>query len=296
MSEPPVPPVPPVPPAPAEPGPSVLARAFGVLAVFGPDRLDLSLSDIARRSGLPLTTAHRIVGELARWGALERTERGRYQVGLRLWEVGALAPRGHGLREIAMPFLEDLFEVTRQNVQLAVLDGMDAVYVERMSARDAVPLISRAGGRLPLHATGVGLVLLAFSDAEFQERVLAAPMRRFTDRTISSADELRRVIADVRQRRFAVTEGQITVGAVSVAAPVYGQGGRVAAALSVTVPSENPAREYIPVVNAAARGISRGLGWRPEARPAGDPGGTGPEQRGHGEEWAVSPERVRTRV
>ncbi|HEY0575671.1 MAG TPA: IclR family transcriptional regulator [Pseudonocardia sp.] len=255
---------------------STVARAFGVLGVFSAGRTELTLSEIARRAGLPLTTAHRIVGELARWGALERTERGSYQVGLRLWEVGALAPRGHGLREIAMPFLEDLYEATRQNVQLAVLDGMEVVYVERIATRNAVAVVTRVGTRLPLHATGVGLVLLAFSDAAFQERVLAAPMRRFTEKTMTSPAEVRRVIADVRHRRFAVSEGQITLDALSVAAPIFEADGRVNAALSVVVPSEHPAQEYIPAVHAAARGISRGLGWRPEA--------SGSAQRKH--RWA----------
>lgn len=245
---------------------SSVRRALGVLSVFSPDRLDLSLSDIARHAGLPLTTTHRIVGELARWGALERTAQGTYQIGLRLWETGALAPRGQRLREIAMPFLEDLYEATRHNVQLAVLDGMDAVYLERMSNRDAVGVITRVAGRLPLHATGVGLVLLAFADPEFQERVLAAPMRRFTAKTIGSPGELRRVIAEVRQRRVAVSDGQITLDALSVAAPVLDAGGVVVAALSVVVPSERLAREYVPAVRAAARGISRGLGWLPDGR------------------------------
>ncbi|WP_051580024.1 IclR family transcriptional regulator [Pseudonocardia acaciae] len=246
---------------------SSVGRAMSVLATFTAARVELNLSEISRRSGLPLTTTHRLVGQLTRWGALEQTQHG-YQVGLRLWEIGALAPRGHGLREIAMPFLEDLYEATRQNVQLAVVDGRDAVYVERLSSRTAVGIITRVGGRLPLHATGVGLVLLAFADPEFQERVLAAPMRRFTEKTIVSPGKLRRVIADVRKRRIAVSDGQITLDALSVAAPVFGPDGTVQAALSVVVPSDRPPSEYIPAVHAAARGISRGLGWMPD-NPSG---------------------------
>jgi DNA-binding IclR family transcriptional regulator len=242
---------------------STVARALGVLEVFSAGHLELTLSEIARRAGLPLTTAHRIVGELTRWGALERADHGGYQVGLRLWEVGALAPRGHGLREIALPFLEDLYEATRQNVQLGVVDGTDVVYLERIAARTAVAVITRAGSRMPLHATGVGLVLLAFADVAFQERILAAPMRRFTEKTIVNPAELRRVIADVRHRRIAVSDGQVTLDALSVAAPIFGTDGRVTAALSVVVPNDHAAQEYIPVVHAAARGISRGLGWLP---------------------------------
>src|SRR5690606_5063861 len=134
------------------------SRALRILSAFSPERRRLALTEIAERAGLPLTTAHRLVGELADWGALEREPDGGYRIGLRLWEVATLAPRGIGVREAALPFLEDLYEATHENVHLAVLDGTEALYLERISGRGAVPVISRVGGRLPLHATGVGLV------------------------------------------------------------------------------------------------------------------------------------------
>lgn len=241
-------------------GETVTARVLGVLAAFSSERPELTLTEISRRAGLPLTTAHRIVGELGAWGALERADDGRYRVGLRLWEVGALAPRGFGLRESAMPFLEDLQEVTRQNVQLAVLDGREVVYVERLSGRGAVNVITRVGGRLPLHATGVGLVLLAFADPELQEQVLAGPLRRYTAKTMCTPDEVRHALAGVRRTGVAVSDGQIELIALSVAAPVRGARGEVVAALSVVVPAAtSDARAYVPAVRAAARGISRAL-------------------------------------
>jgi DNA-binding IclR family transcriptional regulator len=240
---------------------TVTGRVLRVLAAFSAERPELGLTEVSRRANLPLTTTHRIVGELAEWGALERGTDGRYRIGLRLWEVGALAPRGLGLRESAMPFLEDLYEVTRQNVQLAVLDRTEVVFVERISGRGAVNVITRVGGRLPLHATGVGLVLLAYADPELQEQVLAAPMKRYTAKTMCDPDELRRTLAEVRRTGVAVSDGQIELIALSVAAPVHGPRGDVVAALSVVVPAEtSDARAYIPVVRAAARGISRVLG------------------------------------
>jgi DNA-binding IclR family transcriptional regulator len=242
-------------------GQSVTARVLRVLAAFSAERPELMLTEIGRRAELPLTTAHRIVGELTEWGALERATDGRYRVGLRLWEVGALAPRGRGLRETAMPFLEDLYEVTKQNVQLAVLDGSEVVYLERLTRRGAVHVFTRVGGRLPLHATGVGLVLLAFATTELQEQVLASPLKRYTSKTICHPDELRRALAEVRRTGVAVSEGQIELVALSVAAPVRGPDGDVVAALSVVVPAESSdARAYVPVVLTAARGISRVLG------------------------------------
>jgi DNA-binding IclR family transcriptional regulator len=260
------------------PAVSVTSKALGILAAFTAQQPRLTLSEIGRRTGLPLATAHRLVGELLGWGALERDEAGRYRIGLRLWEVASLAPRSLGLREQAMPFLEDLYEVTHENVQLAVRDGFEAVYVERISGRQAVNVVSRVGGRLPLHATGVGQVLLAFAPAELQDRVLATPLKAFTKHTIIEPRRLRQVLAEVRRTGIAICDQQVELGSLSVAAPVYGPssdsaaelgahltyGGTVVAALSVVVPSEGADRlGLVPAVRAAARGISRVLGATP---------------------------------
>jgi DNA-binding IclR family transcriptional regulator len=245
----------------ADGAPSVIDRVLALLDAFTSERPELTLSELSRRAGMPLSTAHRIVGELTRRGVLERDDRGRYRVGLWLWEVASLTPHGAGLRENAMPFLEDLYEATHQNVQLAVLDVPDVVYLERISGRGAVNVVSRVGGRLPVHATGVGLVLLANAPVEVQEATLAVPLKRYTEKTISTAAELRRVLADVRRDGFAVSDGQIELIALSVAAPIYGEEDTVVAAISIVVPAEGTdPRTLVPAVRAAARGISRTLG------------------------------------
>ncbi|MDR7300846.1 IclR family transcriptional regulator [Haloactinomyces albus] len=241
--------------------PTVATRLFRILDAFSPERPALTLSAISRHSGLALTTTHRLVGELAGWGALERDSEGKYRIGLRMYELAALAPRGILLREVAMPFLGDLYEATHQNVQLGVLDGLDVVFVERLSGREAVQVVSRVGGRLPLHTTGVGLVLLAHADQAVQEAVLEAPLKRFTHKTISTSQQLRRALAEVRRNGFAISDGQIELTNLSVAAPVHDETDTVIAALSVVVPSQgSDPRTLIPAVRAAARGISRALG------------------------------------
>ncbi|WP_215911273.1 IclR family transcriptional regulator [Streptomyces coffeae] len=241
-------------------GRSVAGRVLAVLDAFDATHRSLSLTALARRAGLPLATAHRLVASLTRWGALERDTTGAYHIGLRLWEVATLSPRGVGVREAGLPFMEDLYEATHENVQLAVRDGLDVVYVELISGRSAVRVRTRVGGRLPLHATGVGLVLLAYGPARLLERVCARPMRRFTEFTIQDPARLRAALAEVRRTGVAVSDRQITVDGLSVAAPVRGPGGEVVASLSVVVPvAEGRAPALVPAVRVAAQGISRTL-------------------------------------
>lgn len=251
--------------------PSVTGRVFSILEAFDGDHRVLTLTEIARAAELPVSTAHRLVGELASWGALERGPDGAYRVGLRLWEVGSLAPRSVGLRERAMPILEDLYEAVRQNVQLAVRDGHEVVYVERLAHPDAVRLFSRVGGRWPLHPTAVGQVLLAYAPTAVQESVLAERLTSYTPRTVTDPVMLRRVLATVRRDAVAVCDGMIDLAALSVAAPVRGEDDSVVAALSVVVPSPSDGggiepRTLVPAVRAAARGISRSLGAPTAAR------------------------------
>ncbi|MEU8789331.1 IclR family transcriptional regulator [Streptomyces sp. NPDC048643] len=254
-------------------GRSAPERLLAVLAAFDQGHPALSLTAISRRAGLSLTTTHRLVAALAEWGALERDADGVYHVGLRLWETAALAPRGLGLRQVALPYLEDLYEATHENVQLAVRDGEEVVYIEWISGRSAVGVRIQVGARWPLHATGVGLALLAHEAPALQDAYCAGPLTAFTPYTITDPALLRRTLAEVRRTGVAVSDRQITDDALSVAAPVHGPNGTVAAAVSVVVPhsgARTPA--LIPAVRLAARGISRGLGWRPDGPTDRAPG------------------------
>ncbi|HVV23288.1 MAG TPA: IclR family transcriptional regulator [Pseudonocardiaceae bacterium] len=235
-------------------------RMLAILDAFGPAHRTLSLSEISRRADLTLPTTHRLVGELVSWGALERDAAGRYFVGLRLLELSALAPRGLELREAAFPYLDDLHQVTQGNVHLGVRDGHEVVYVETLRSRVTAHVSSRVGDRWPLHATGTGLVLLAFADSQFQEQVLSGPLIRYTNRTTVDPKQLRATLANIRLTGVAVAHDQITMDAVAVAVPVYQPMGGVVAAISVVVStSEAEPRELAAVLTCAARSISRAL-------------------------------------
>jgi DNA-binding IclR family transcriptional regulator len=190
-------------------------------------------------------------------GALERRDDATYVVGGRLWDLGLLAPLQTGLREAAAPFLQDLQAVTRATVHLAQRDGDRVLYLDRLSGVASVPVVSRAGSRLPLHATGVGKVLLAHAPPEVQTRVLTAP-ERITAYTVTSPRVLSQQLDRVRRDGFATTQEEMTLGACSVAVPVHGPDRQVIAALGLVVASLGRDRpQLVAALTVAAAGISR---------------------------------------
>ena len=244
-------------------GEPVVDRALALLDAFDATHPYLTLSELSRRSGIPASSALRLAGRLLEWGALERGADARFCIGLRLWEVAALTPRGQGLRQVALPFMGDLDEVTRQHVLLAVREGDEALMVERLSSHGAVAALYRPGGRMPLHSTGVGLVLLAFADAALQERLLGQQLSLEPENVPVSPAALRRTLAGIRRDGSATYRRDAPRPIVSVAAPVHDAHGTVVAALSVVVPAEGAEPRLLgPAVRTAARGISRGLGSR----------------------------------
>ncbi|WP_342668879.1 IclR family transcriptional regulator [Amycolatopsis taiwanensis] len=252
----------------AAPRPTAAARVLAVLGAFGPQHRRLSLSEIARRAGLTLPTAHRLVRELVKWRGLERDENGLYSVGLRLLELAALSPRWLQLREAAFPYIDDLHETTRGNVQLGVRDGLEVIYVEALRAREQNAVNSRVGGRWPMHATGTGLVLLAHAEADLQAKALQPPLRRYTPLTVTDPVEVRRHLAHIRQTGVAVARGQITPHDLVVAVPVLDPAGEVTAALSVVVETERARpRELAKLLTEASRSVSARLARTPISLP-----------------------------
>lgn len=239
---------------------SVASRALLVLGAFEPSAPVLTLSQLSRRSGLPLTTTHRLVRDLVAWGALDRQADGAYVVGRRLWALGLLAPVSRGLRDVSLPFLQDLSATTGENAHVAVRDGTWALYVERISGRQSVPIVSRSGSRLPLHATAVGKVLLAHAPGDVLDEVLRRP-RRVTAQTVVEPGRLLRQLANVRRRGYALTSEEMSTGTASVAVPVVDGTGQVLAALGIVLAAgrREPAR-LVPVLQLAARGIARATG------------------------------------
>ena len=242
----------------SKPGATVVSRAMALITAFDVAHPRLNLTELARRAELPVSTAHRLVGELTRLGAMSRTPSGEYLIGRRLWDVGLLAPVQTDIREVASPYVQDLYAATLATVHLAVRDGQQVLYVDRLCGQRSVPVVSKVGSRLPLHATGVGKVLLAHADAHLQTEVLSS-LVAVTRYTITQPTRLRRQLDRILIDGYASTIEEMTLGACSVAVPISRRN-NVVAALGIVVPSLNRDKaRLISALNVAAHGISRSL-------------------------------------
>jgi DNA-binding IclR family transcriptional regulator len=243
----------------ATPGASVSSRVFALIDTFDAHHREQRLTDLARRADVSLPTAHRLVAELVAWGGLLRTDEGTYVVGPRLWELGLLAPAQEGLREVASPFLQDLYGATLATVHLAVRDGLKVLYLDRVRGNTSVPVVSKVGSRLPLHSTGVGKVLLAFAPEDVQLEVITH-LTRVTPYTVVQPGRLRQELARVRQDGYATTSEEMSLGAASAAVPVRDRDDRVVAALGVVVPDLKRDRaRLVAALTVTAQGIRRSL-------------------------------------
>ncbi|MET0864449.1 MAG: IclR family transcriptional regulator [Nakamurella sp.] len=238
----------------------MLSRAFAILDSFADGRPEQTHGMIMHATGFPPATVHRLLAELIEWGAVERTGRGRYRLGLHLWRLGAQVPQGRELRDLALPYLQDLLEVTHQVVHLVVLDGDRALYLERLEARPGVAVQSQVGRRLPLHATGPGKVLLAHAPTELLDTVIEAGLSPHASGTIVDPAQLRRALATIRQSDYCLSRNEMTDGAASIAAPIRDSTGQVVASVSVVLPSTTRnLAPLVPAVRLAALGVSREL-------------------------------------
>ncbi|WP_326837547.1 IclR family transcriptional regulator [Amycolatopsis rhabdoformis] len=240
-------------------GEPVVDRALRLLSAFEGRADGLTLTSLSARAGLSKSTTLRLARRLMVWGALERTEDGTFVIGLRLLEIASMAPRGHGLRAVALPFMEDLHHATGQHVLLAVRDETEAVAVERLSAHDAGRVLYRVGGRMPLPATGVGLVLLAHAPVAVRNEVLADDLVLDDTGERVTPDQTRRALAEVLRTGVATMERTRPEPMRSVAAPIH-SGGSVEAAVSVIAPAGSASTTALtPAVITVARAISREL-------------------------------------
>lgn len=244
---------------PKNPAKSVTARALAVLGAFRVEEPAMTLSQLARVAGLPVATVYRLAGELEEGRFLERDSSGLYRLGVRMWEMGLLTPVHGHLREAAMPFLLNLQYATRETVQLAVCDGADAVYIEKLTMNTLTPVQTRVGSRIPLHATAVGEAILAFSEPAFIDVMSNMPLTRYTDSTMTTKRVLLKELDNIKSRGFAHSTEEYMPGSTAIAAPVLVHG-RVEAAIGlVNYELREDLEVFVPELLEACAGLGHRL-------------------------------------
>jgi|tagenome__1003787_1003787.scaffolds.fasta_scaffold20905073_1 DNA-binding IclR family transcriptional regulator len=242
----------------SDPAHSLVTRVDTVLGAFDADHNSLSLGGIVARTGLPKTTVLRLVGQLVKLGWMDR-DHDRYVLGTRPFELSCLAWTGAVLRELAQPFLQDLYEATHETVHLAVLHDRSVLYLDKIAGHRRVAVPSRVGGRMPTHCTALGKVLLAHAPATL-EKVVADRLEARTPMTIVSPGQLRSEIAQVSEEGVGFDREETVPGVSCVAVPIFGPDRACLAAVSVTGPTNRlPLIRLSSAIRTTATGVSRAL-------------------------------------
>lgn len=236
---------------------SVLGKAVAILRSFGGDEPVLTLAELARRTGVAKPTVHRMAADLVALRLLDRVP-GGYRLSGGLFELGMRASVERSLLELAMPFLQDMYERTHETVHLGVADGLDVVYIAKIGGHRQAPSPSRTGGRMPMHCTAIGKALVAYAESEMQSAVLRGPLDRRTPHTMVAPGLLRQQLQRVREGGVAFEHEEAAIGLCCVAAPVLDSTGvRAVAAISVSGPVGRFRPEaHVAAVRAAATGFS----------------------------------------
>jgi IclR family transcriptional regulator, pca regulon regulatory protein len=211
-----------------------LDRGLAVIRAFGPGRERLSLSDVARETGLTRAAARRFLLTLVKLGYV-RSDGREFSLRPLVLELGYAYLSGLAMPEIASPHLEELVARVRESSSISVLDGHDIVYVARVPTKRIMTVAISVGTRFPAHATSMGRVLLAGMSPEDLDKYLNEDdFGTFTARTVTDPDRLREIVREVRRQGYAITDQELEEGLRSIAAPIHGSGGAVIAAINLS--------------------------------------------------------------
>lgn len=241
-----------------------LARGLAILGLFNAERSWLGLSEIAALTGLNRATALRLVSTLSELGFLERSAATKkYRPGVAVLTLGYSALGASDLKELALPYLEELFSEVVHTVNMGVLVGAEVLYTERLKSNELLVSNVHVGSTLPAYCTSMGKVLLAHLPGDELDELLASiRLERRGPKTITDRRTLRKELAEIRELGLAIQDEEVIEGLMSVAAPICDSSGRVVAAINTSVPtalmtSEQLRNELAPKVAATAEKISR---------------------------------------
>jgi IclR family transcriptional regulator, acetate operon repressor len=262
----------------------VVTKVLHILETLHDAPSGLQLKDVAQLTGINKSTAYRFLAHLEHEGYVFRDSSGAYAIGVRLARLASGASYQTTLRKLSRPILQQLWRVTGETVNIAVLDGREVLYLDVMESSHTFRLVSQVGMRRPVYCTALGKAMLAFIPEEEQQYFFdGMSFERFTPHTIRGATQLRKEFALIRQRGYSIDNEEAYLGSRCIGAPIFEASGKITAALSISGPTTRVTREKVTVVAAAAKSaataISRTLGYAIAAKASDET---------RGEERAIS--------
>ena len=244
-----------------------IVRALTLMEALGDSRGEIGIANLSKRVGLHVSTTHRILGTLIERGyARQNPDTGRYALGAKALHLADSYLGQVDLRRVARPILERLSHETGETANLVILDGREALYLDKAESAQSLRIFSRIGHRAPLHSTAVGKVLLAYRSAAEADALLGpGPMEALTKHTITALDQLRRELDKVRDQGFALDREECEDETSCIAVPIRNARGGVEAALSISAPAVRltPRRmeELIPLMVRTGQEVSVQVGF-----------------------------------
>ncbi|GAA2813811.1 IclR family transcriptional regulator [Saccharopolyspora taberi] len=248
----------------AAPRGDMVGKALRLLVLLGESPRGIGLSELARRAGYPVSTTHRLLNSIAREEFAVLDEQRRWNLGLRMFELGQRVLHARGFTEIATPVLERVTRETGESTLMAVLDGDSQLYVHYVEGTQQVQITGEPGQRGPLHCTSMGKCLVAFQPSQSREDLLSRiELPGLGPRTITERDRFRAEIEQVRRDGYAIADEEHEAGILAIGVPVLNPSGIAVAALSSAAPafrsSLDELRAHLPHLRAAARELAIGL-------------------------------------
>ena len=248
-------------------GITALQRGLKLLTLFAKAEGGLTATQVAKLSGLPISTVHRFLVNLESTGFLNWNGNGRYHLGIACFSLGQSALGNLDIRRLSFPYLEELNRKTRETIHLTVRHELSVVYVEKLDSPEPLRIFSRIGAGVPLHSTAVGKVMLAYMPLEEQTAVLGQlEIKRLTQHTIGNIQDLAVHLQRVRKNGYACDLEENELHIRCIAAPIWDHMGSVKASLSITGPvvrmPMTRLRQLAPLVQQAGLKISRELGFQ----------------------------------
>jgi len=241
----------------------VLDRAMSLVNILVRAPGPISLTRLAEQAGLHTASAHRILGALMAHGLVEKTGAGEYDLGVRWLEVGNRLRARLNIRQVAMPFMQKLAELTGETVNLIVRRGDEAVYVERVSGgQTLIQVVQVVGAHAPLHVTAVGKIFLAEDGASgvlgYAERT---GLPAFTPNTLTTLERLRAELETIRREQLAYDREEAELGVACIGAPIRDADGKLVAGLSISAPADRHKPGWVAALQHAAAQTGAALGY-----------------------------------